>query len=98
MAAGEWVQPQAAPPVLAAFTERVLGTTTAVADHSWPYDGSEVHRVRATNGTEYIVKQLQNERFFSRELTGYGWTTALGPGRAPTLVAADPEILSLIHI
>jgi len=84
------------PAALASFAERVLGTAAAVADYSWPYDGSEVHRVRAGDGTEYIVKQLQNQRFFNREVTGYSWTHALGKGRAPTLVAADPDVLAVI--
>lgn len=84
------------PAALADFAERVLGPTRAVADHSWPYPGSEVHRVQTPDGTKYIVKQLQNRRFFGRELTGYSWTPALGPGRAPTLVAADPDIRAVI--
>lgn len=84
------------PVALASFTERVLGSTTVVADLSWPYHGSEVHRVRAVDGREYIVKQLLNQRFFEREVIGYGWAPALGPDRAPTLVAADGDVLAVI--
>ena len=39
------------PTELAAFAERVLGPCTVLlADLSWPYEGSEVYRIRDAHG------------------------------------------------
>jgi tRNA A-37 threonylcarbamoyl transferase component Bud32 len=81
---------------LAAFAERTFGPCRAVADYSWPYEGSEVYRIRDAGGVEHIVKRLINERFFGMEVAGYRWAAALGLGRATRLEAADVALRAVV--
>lgn len=84
------------PAELAAFASALLGPCTLVADLSWPYEGSEVYRIRDAHGTDHIVKRLINDRFYGMEVAGYRWAPALGPGCAPRLEAADPQLRAVI--
>ena len=84
------------PAALTAFAERTLGPCTPVADLSWPYEGSEVYRVRDRHGVDHILKRLINDRFYGMEVAGYRWAPVLGPGRAPRLEAADPTLRAVI--
>jgi Ser/Thr protein kinase RdoA (MazF antagonist) len=82
----------ALPIELAAFVQDRLGEVRVVADLSWPYEGSEVYRIRDEDGTEHILKRLINDTFYARETAGYAWASALGPESAPRLEAADPHL------
>jgi tRNA A-37 threonylcarbamoyl transferase component Bud32 len=84
------------PAELADFANRVLGPCALIADLSWPYEGSEVYRIRDAHGVDHILKRLINHRFFSMEVDGYQWAPALGAGRAPRLEAADEDLLAVI--
>lgn len=84
------------PADLAAFAATAVGPCTPVADLSWPYEGSEVYRIRDAHGVDHILKRLINDRFFRMEVAGYRWAPALGPGRAPRLEAADPHTRAVI--
>lgn len=84
------------PTELAAFAQHVLGPLTETADLSWPYQGSEVYRVTDAHGTKHVVKRLENNRFYAMEVAGYRWAPTLGPGCAPRLEAADPDLRAVI--
>lgn len=84
------------PAELAAFAARALGPCTLIADLSWPYEASEVYRIRDPHGTDHILKRLINDRFYGMEVAGYRWAPALGPGRAPRLQATDPQLRAVI--
>ena len=84
------------PAELAGLATASLGPCTPVADLSWPYEGSEVYRIRDARGVDHILKRLVNEQFYGMEVAGYRWTRALGPGRAPRLEAADPALRAVI--
>lgn len=79
------------PAELAAFVQSKFGTCTVVADLSWPYEGSEVYRIRDEQGIDHIVKRLANAIFYDRETAGYAWAAVLGD-RAPRLEAADSDL------
>jgi len=81
---------------LAAFVQDRLGEVRVVADLSWPYEGSEVYRIRDVDGTDHILKRLINDTFYARETAGYAWASALGPESAPRLEAADPHLRVVI--
>lgn len=84
------------PADLASFAGTALGPCTLVADLSWPYEGSEVYRIRDTRGVDHVIKRLINDRFYGMEVAGYRWAPSLGPGRAPRLEAADPQLRAVI--
>ena len=84
------------PADLESLAERHLGPSTLVADLSWPYEGSEVYRVRDACGVDHIVKRLINDQFYAREAAGHAWARALGPGRGARLEAADPVLRAVI--
>jgi Phosphotransferase enzyme family len=84
------------PAELAGFAASALGPCAVVADLSWPYEGSEVYRIRDPHGVDHILKRLINGRFYGMEVAGYRWARALGPGRAPRLEAADPHLRAVI--
>ena len=86
----------AVPAELAAFAATAVGSCTLVADLSWPYEGSEVYRIRDAHGVDHIIKRLINDRFYGMEVAGYRWAPALGPGRAPILEAADRALRAVI--
>jgi predicted kinase len=90
------VAPVRLPGELAAFAEQVLGPLAAVADLSWPYEGSEVYRVTDAHGIAHIVKRLINSRFYAMESAGYVWAAGLGPDRAARLEACDPTLRVVI--
>ncbi|WP_034270741.1 phosphotransferase enzyme family protein [Actinospica robiniae] len=77
---------------LAPFVQDRLGDVRVVADLSWPYEGSEVYRIRDEDGTDHILKRLIDDTFYARETAGYAWASALGRDRAPRLEAADPHL------
>lgn len=81
---------------LTAFVATAVGPCTLVADLSWPYEGSEVYRIRDAHGVDHILKRLINDRFYGMEVAGYRWAPALGPGRAPILEATDPPLRAVI--
>lgn len=84
------------PPELESLAEQHLGPVTVVADLSWPYEGSEVYRIRDGRGVDHIVKRLIDDGFHAMETAGYAWARALGPGRVPLLEAADPTLRTVI--
>ena len=84
------------PAELADFASRVLGPCRLIADLSWPYEGSEVYRIRDAHGVDHILKRLINDRFFRMEVDGYQLAPALGAGRAPRLEVADEDLLAVI--
>lgn len=84
------------PAELADFATASLGPCSLVADLSWPYEGSEVYRIRDARGVDHILKRLITDRFYRMEVDGYRWAPALGTGRAPRLEAADPALRTVI--
>jgi tRNA A-37 threonylcarbamoyl transferase component Bud32 len=84
------------PAGLADFATRSLGPCSLVADLSWPYEGSEVYRIRDAGGADHVLKRVINDRFYGMEVAGYRWAPALGAGRAPRLEAADPALRAVI--
>ena len=87
---------QSLPAELEGFATASLGPCTLVAELSWPYEGSEVYRIRDARGVDHILKRLINHRFYGMEVAGYRWAPALGAGRAPRLEAADPALRAVI--
>ena len=80
-------------PGLEAFAAQAAGPVVTVADRSWPRDGSRVWELASTSGERFYLKQHQSQRFHDREVTAYRlWAPALGTGRAPRLLAADPGL------
>lgn len=77
---------------LVPFVQDRLGDVRVVADLSWPYEGSEVYRVRDHHGSDHILKRLINDTFWVRETAGYAWASALARDEAPQLEAADPHL------
>lgn len=84
------------PTELLEFTRRHLGDCAVVAVLSWPYEGSEVYRIRDAAGAEHVVKRLASPACYRSETVGYAWAGALGQGRAPRLEAADPDLGAII--
>lgn len=82
---------------LADFLARTAGAAVAVTDRSWPRDGSRVWEVTTADERHFYLKQHQSERFHSREVAAYReWTAALGAGRAPRLLASDPDLRAIL--
>jgi pyruvate,water dikinase len=84
------------PADLAGFARSVLGACTLTASRSWPYHGGEVCELAGPDYTGYILKRHPTDRHFSRETKGLRWATALGPRRAPRLLAADRSLRAVI--
>jgi Phosphotransferase enzyme family len=84
-------------PGLEAFAAQGAGPVVTVADRSWPRDGSRVWELAGTSGERFYLKQHQSQRFHDREVTAYRrWAPALGTGRAPRLLAADPGLRAVL--
>jgi Ser/Thr protein kinase RdoA (MazF antagonist) len=84
-------------PGLVAFASRAAGPPVTIADRSWPRDGSRVWELASADGERFYLKQHQSQRFHEREVTAYRlWTPALGNGRAPRLLAADPGLRAVL--
>jgi hypothetical protein len=84
-------------PCLNAFAARVAGPPVTIADRSWPRDGSRVWELVSASGERFYLKQHQSQRFHVREVTAYRlWTHALGTGRAPRLLTADPGLHAVL--
>jgi aminoglycoside phosphotransferase len=84
-------------PGLEAFAARAAGPPVTIADRSWPRDGSRVWELASASGERFYLKQHQSQRFHEREVTAYRlWTPALGTGRAPRLLAADPGLRAVL--
>lgn len=82
---------------LAAFLVRTAGANVTVTDRSWPRDGSRVWEVTTEDEQHLYLKQHHTERFHSREVAAYQrWTPALGAGRAPRLLASDPDLRAIL--
>ncbi len=84
------------PEDLAEFARTTLGTYMIVANRSWPYHGSEVYELLGPREARFILKRHRASRYFQMELDGYRWAPILGPGRAPQLLAADPQLHAII--
>lgn len=79
------------PAELRAFAEDNTGPLADVTNCSSPHNRSRVWKVTDRAGTSWYVKQHVSGKSHTREMTAYAqWTPALGPYRAPHLVAADP--------
>ena len=84
-------------PGLEDFAARAAGPPAAIADKSWPRDGSRVWELTSAAGERFYLKQHQSQRFHEREVTAYRlWVPALGTGRAPRLLAADPALRAVL--
>jgi hypothetical protein len=84
-------------PGLEAFAVTAAGPLVTVADRSWPRDGSRVWELASASGECFYLKQHQSQRFHEREVTAYRlWAPALGTGRAPRLLAADPGLRAVL--
>ena len=84
-------------PRLEGFAARAAGPPAAIADRSWPRDGSRVWELTSASGERFYLKQHQSPRFHEREVTAYRlWTPALGTGRASRLLAADPDLRAVL--
>jgi Ser/Thr protein kinase RdoA (MazF antagonist) len=80
-----------------ALARQVAGEITDVTDCSWQRDSSAVWRLTSASGGCWYLKRHSSGRFHEREVAALqGWAAALGPGRAPQLAAADPELLVMI--
>lgn len=89
--------PAAMPPQLRAFAENNVGLLAEATDCSWPVDRSKVWRITNWRGTTWYLKQHPSVKLHAREVHAYArWTVALGPGRAPDLLAADPGLSAII--
>lgn len=68
----------------------------AVEDVSWPRADSRVWRVTDTTATAY-VKISPSQQSYTRETRAYRYAAdALGPGKAPRLLAADPDLRAIL--
>lgn len=86
-----------ADPGLEAFAAAAAGPSAAIADRSWPRDGSRVWELTSAAGDRFYLKQHQSPRFHEREVTAYRlWVPALDTGRAPRLLAADPGLRAVL--
>jgi len=84
-------------PGLEAFAARAAGPPVTIADRSWPREGSRVWELASAGGERFYLKQHQSQRFHDREVTACRlWTPALGTGRAPRLLAADPGLRAVL--
>jgi Ser/Thr protein kinase RdoA (MazF antagonist) len=84
-------------PGLEGFAARAAGPPAAIADRSWPRDGSRVWELTSASGERFYLKQHQSPRSHEREVTAYRlWVPALGTGRAPRLLAADPDLHAVL--
>ncbi len=84
-------------PGLESFAARAAGPPVTIADRSWPREGSRVWELASASGERFYLKQHQSQRFHEREMTAYHlWTPALGTGRAPRLLAADPRLRAIL--
>ena len=85
------------PGPLAALARQVAGELTDVTDCSWQRDSSAVWQLTGACGGCWYLKRHSSGSFHAREVAALrGWARALGPGRAPELAAADPELLVMI--
>lgn len=79
------------------FAAQAVGGLRAVIDRSWPRAGSNVWELVSDTGQCCYLKHHSSALFHQREVTAYQrWTTALKPGRAPVLVAADPDLRAIV--
>jgi Ser/Thr protein kinase RdoA (MazF antagonist) len=93
---GRW-RVKALPGRLAALVSGVVGEIAVVADRSWPRENSAVWEVTDVSGGRWFVKRHPSGRTHDREVFAYRhWASALGPGRAPVLAAADRQLLAVI--
>lgn len=82
---------------LEGFLVRAVGVPVTVTDRSWPRDGSRVWEVTTEDEQHLYLKQHQSERFHSREVAAYRrWIPVLGAGRAPRLLASDPDLRAIL--
>jgi 8-oxo-dGTP diphosphatase len=85
------------PAPLADFAAPIVGGLRAVIDRSWPRNGSNVWELVSDTGQHCYLKRHSSALFHQREVSAYQrWTTALGAGRAPLLVAADPYLRAIV--
>lgn len=84
-------------PALEDFAATAAGPPAAITDKSWPREGSRVWELTSVGGERFYIKQHQSQRFHEREVTAYRrWVPALGTGRAPRLLAADPGLRAVL--
>jgi 8-oxo-dGTP diphosphatase len=85
------------PDDLVAFARRSIGEITAVTDWSWERENSAVWEVTGTGEPRWFIKRHSSPDFHEREVSAYQrWVPALGPARAPVLIAADARYLCII--
>nr|WP_239070082.1 MULTISPECIES: aminoglycoside phosphotransferase family protein [unclassified Streptomyces] len=82
---------------MATFAEQALGPLKDACDTSGSRENSSVWRITTRSGAAWYLKRHPSVKFHTREVTAYAqWTPALGPGRTPELVAADPALSAVI--
>ncbi|WP_217556762.1 phosphotransferase [Streptomyces sp. GbtcB6] len=82
---------------LGTFAEQTIGPLMEVTDASWAREASRVWRLTGRDGGSWFLKVHQGPKFHQREVGALReWAPVLGAGRAPQLVAADPEQLAVI--
>jgi Ser/Thr protein kinase RdoA (MazF antagonist) len=85
------------PSPIAGFAAEAAGRCDAVIDRSWPRNTSRVWELISGTGEHFYLKQHSSARFHEREIAAYRhWTAALGPGRAPVLLAADADLRTML--
>ncbi|WP_239070089.1 MULTISPECIES: aminoglycoside phosphotransferase family protein [unclassified Streptomyces] len=80
------------------FVGSAIGSFTITAEHSWAGPGRPaVWEVEAAGNRRLFVKHHAGPKGYSRETFSYQyWTAALGAGRAPTQLAADPVTRAIV--
>jgi Ser/Thr protein kinase RdoA (MazF antagonist) len=85
------------PSPIEGFAAEAAGRFQAVIDRSWPRNGSNVWELISNTGDHFYLKQHSSPLFHAREVNAYRhWTAELGPGRTPVLLAADPDLRTMV--
>ncbi|MBV9024866.1 MAG: aminoglycoside phosphotransferase family protein [Streptomycetaceae bacterium] len=83
----------ALPSELQRWVTAQLGGLAEVTDVSWPRTTSRVWRLTRSGGVTAYVKIAPGDRHYEREVYAYRHAAvALGPGRAPRLLASEPQL------
>lgn len=89
-------RPDLPPEEVRQLAEQAVGPVATWTDASWDRDSSRVWRAEYGGASAWYIKIHQNKRFHHREVDAYhSWVPSLGAA-APTLVAADSELLTVV--
>ena len=85
------------PSPIEGFAAEAAGRFQAVIDRSWPRNSSNVWELISNTDDHFYLKQHSSPLYHAREVSAYRhWTAELGPGRAPVLLAADPDLRTMV--